>query len=212
MKQFIEENGHLPQTEVWTADTSLGLPTMFEAGNWLILETSPYREEPEPPIPPDKFNPNMTANNRPIPWVAAASSSWSTTPYVAFNGNPGNFWNSNWNTASQQGPPFWLQLTCDASYVLQKYAIGLQSHGPVDFTMIGYPVTAGVDGVTLDTQVDQTWIHGTYLYRQYIIPKPSSLGAFTIFRLNATRTQGGGNYGANVRMRMSTMEFYGYKK
>jgi hypothetical protein len=129
---------------------------------------------------------NMTGDNAPAPFVASASSEFSSgfAAYKAFDGSAG--YNQYWVAT---GPTGWLQIDTGRSYNLTSYAIQVDTvpepnRAPNTWTMLG-----SNDGNTwypLDSEHNQTnWASGEI--RTFTA---SGSNTYRYFRINVTANNG----------------------
>lgn len=133
-------SGAFSSTSTWNDGTLLGIPTtgddVFTNGFTVNMDTNAtVNSLNNSARARDIATPQMTANNAPSPYVAAASSVSAGQPFQAFDRNYATnvFWRSG-------APAAWLSIDFGSSIVIDGYTIygrDLQSENPRNWTFEG---------------------------------------------------------------------------
>lgn len=207
VRLYVEEHGCLPPPPAqWSADLTLNAPKMLEAGNWDILETSPYRV---PPVESKNIFPEMTSDTTPPPWKASASSSYfGTYPHSITVQDSSILWHS------VGACPQYVDLSCDGEYYLDYFEIFARSDAPTtpwspkNFDIYGYPIGSSVP--TLLASYTNVFIP-TYGKQRFEIPPDKRMQPFSVFRITilAVSTETGAASGSYACI--GTLNYYGRK-
>ncbi len=140
------------------------------------------------------YPPTMTSNTTPAPYVASASTIFSTTydAWKAFDSDPNSYWNTSIGNTSG-----WLKLdfgstTSIGSYLIQSIATEVGgNYAPKTWTLEGSATGAFAGEQTVvDTQTNApAW--GNSEVRTYTLSSPAS---YRYFRLNVSANEGNANY------------------
>jgi len=193
-------NGDNNQTSTWNDGATLGLPTsaddVFTNGFTVnMVANATYISMNNSARARDIATPAMTANNAPSPYVAAASSVFSSgdDAFRAFDRNYSNFWTSNFSTG-------WLSMDFGSAIVIDGYTIfgsGNQQNNPRNWTFEGS--NNNTTWTVLQTVALPSAIAASSTY------SISSIGnstAYRYYRVNVTLIGGGAN------ARITELELY----
>lgn len=126
---------------------------------------------------------NMTSNTVPAPYVASASTEFSSdyAAWKAFDGSVGaSTWATDWANTG------WLQVLLPTPAIVTQYAIvdrGTSAEQPRDWTLQGS--NDGVSWVILDCRGGEVWQSSTTKTFPVVTPR-----SYQYYRLNITKNNG----------------------
>jgi hypothetical protein len=191
VRWLISGGGNFSSTSVWNDGTLLGIPTtgddVFTNGFTVNMDTNAtVNSLNNSARARDIATPQMTANNAPSPYVAAASSvDGSNLPWRAFDRSTATFWQT-----AATNTTGWLSMDFGSSIIIDAYTVfgsGTQSFNARNWTFEGS--SNNVSWTTLHTVALPSAIGSSSSYSSGSI---LNITSYRYYRINVT-LNGGAN-------------------
>jgi hypothetical protein len=195
VRWLISGGGNFSSTSVWNDGTLLGIPTtgddVFTNGFTVNMDTNAtVNSLNNSARARDIATPQMTANNAPSPYVAAASSIFAAgnDAWRAFDRSTANIWQTPNGTTTG-----WLSMDFGSAIIIDAYTVfgtSTQSVNPRNWTFEGS--SNNVSWTTLHTVTLPSAIAASSSYSSGSISNPT---AYRYYRINITLNGGGTGVG-----------------